>query len=77
MNSCKFTPFGLCVKTELLREGRTQKWLIKEIRSRTGMYADCGYLYKIFTGQRSSPKIVRAIQDILGLTGETNGKEEA
>ena len=41
------------------------------------MYADCGYLYKIFTGQRSSPKIVRAIQDILGLTGETNGKEEA
>ena len=66
MNSCKFTPFGLCVKTELLREGLTQEWLIEEIRSRTGI-----------TGQRSSPKIVRAIQDILGLTGETNGKEEA
>ncbi len=77
MNSCKFTPFGLCVKTELLREGLTQEWLIEEIRNRTGMYADSGYLYKILTGQRSAPKIVRAIQDILGLTGEKNGKEEA
>lgn len=67
MNSCKFTSFGLCVKTELLRTGRTQKWLIEQINSCTGLYADDGYLYKIFTGQRSAPKIVQAIREILEL----------
>lgn len=71
MNSCKFTPFGLCVKTELLREGLTQEWLVGEIRQRTGLYADCGYLYKIFTGQRSAPKIVQAIQNILNLPSDS------
>lgn len=31
---CKFTPFGLYVKTELLRRGITQTWLIQRM---TGM----------------------------------------
>lgn len=67
MNSCKFTPFGLCVKTELLRTGRTQKWLEEEISTRTGLYTDSGYMHKILTGQRSAPKIVQAIREILEL----------
>ena len=66
-NSCKFTPFGLCVKTELLRCGKTQKWLESKINVKTGMYVDDGYLYKIFTGQRSAPKIVQAIREILDI----------
>lgn len=66
MDSCKITEFGLCVKTELLRRGLEQKWLIEQIKSR-GMYADSGYLHKIFTGQRSAPKIVQAISEILEL----------
>lgn len=66
MESCKFTPFGLCVKTELLRRGLEQKWLIEQIQAR-GMYADSSYLYKIFTGQRSAPKIVQAVAEILEL----------
>ena len=66
MDSCKFTDFGLCVKTELLRRGMEQKQLIEQIQAR-GMYADSGYLYKIFTGQRSAPKIVQAICEILEL----------
>ena len=64
---CKFTPFGLCVKTELLKTGRTQKWLEEEIGNRYGMYADSGYMYKILTGQRNAPKIVQAIREILEL----------
>lgn len=66
METCKFTDFGLCVKTELLRRGMEQKQLIEQIQAR-GMYADSGYLYKIFTGQRSAPKIVQAICEILEL----------
>lgn len=66
MESCKYTDFGLCVKTELLRRGLEQNWLIDEIKAR-GMYADSGYLYKIFTGQRAAPKVVAAIREILDL----------
>lgn len=68
MESCKFTPFGLCVKTELLRRGKSQKQLESEIRAATGMFVDDGYLYKILTGQRSAPKIVQAICDILDIS---------
>ncbi len=46
MDSCKFTPFGLCVKTELLKRGKTQRWLEDQIES-IGMYMDSGYMYKI------------------------------
>lgn len=68
MEPCKFTPFGLCVKTELLRRGKSQKQLEREIRDATGMFVDDGYLYKILTGQRSAPRIVRAICDILDIS---------
>lgn len=72
MNSCKLTDFGLCVKTELLRRGKEQKWLEGQIIERTGMFVDNGYLYKIFTGQRNAPKIVQAIRDILNIPDSNN-----
>lgn len=65
MNSCKFTDFGLCVKNKLLRLGVPQKWLEEEVRKRTGLVVDNGYMYKILTGQRAAPKIVQAIKEIL------------
>lgn len=65
MKTCKFTEFGLCVKTELLRCGKEQKWLEEEINARTGLFVDSGYMYKILTGQRNAPKIVAAICEIL------------
>lgn len=67
MDSCKFTPFGLCVKTELLRRGKSQKWLEGQITENTGLYADSGYIYKILTGERRAPKIVQAIREILDI----------
>lgn len=67
MNSCKFTDFGLCVKTELLRQGKNQKWLEEAVSSSAGLYMDSSYMYKILTGQRSAPKVVQAIRDILGI----------
>lgn len=67
MDSCKFTSFGLCVKTELLRRGKSQKWLEEEVSARNNLYVDSGYMYKILTGQRAAPKIVQAIREILEL----------
>ena len=70
MESCKFTDFGLCVKTELLRSGRSQTWLESEIRAQTGLFVDSSYMHKILTGQRNAPKITQAIRDILDIQEE-------
>lgn len=67
MNCSKFSDFGLCVKTELLRQGKEQKWLEEAITEKTGLYVDSGYMYKVLTGRRNAPKIVAAIREILGL----------
>lgn len=75
LNLSKFSDFGLCVKTELLRMGKEQKWLEEAVTEKTGLYVDSGYMYKILTGQRSAPKIVAAICEILNIqeNGEKNG----
>ena len=64
-NLSKFTDFGLCVKTELLRLGKDQKWLEESVAKKTGLFVDNGYMYKILTGQRNAPKVVTAICEIL------------
>ena len=74
MNCSKFTDFGLCVKTELLRTGKEQKWLEEAITEKTGLYVDNGYMYKILTGQRNAPKIVAAICEILNIQGQQEGE---
>lgn len=70
MNNSKFSDFGLCVKTELLRSGRSQTWLESEIRAQTGLFVDSSYMHKILTGQRNAPKITQAIRDILHIQEE-------
>jgi hypothetical protein len=65
LNLSKYSDFGLEVKTELLKRGKEQKWLVEELKTKTGLYVDNGYIYKILTGQRNAPKIVSAIRDIL------------
>ena len=75
MNCSKFSDFGLVVKTELLRQGKEQKWLEEAVSEKTGLYVDGGYMYKILTGRRNAPKIVEAICEILNLQkdGEASG----
>ena len=67
MNNSKFSDFGLCVKTKLLRMGKEQKWLEEAVNEKTGLFVDSGYMYKILTGQRNAPKIVEAICEILNI----------
>lgn len=73
-NLSKFTDFGLCIKTELLRNGKDQKWLEQAVSEKTGLFVDNGYMYKILTGQRNAPKIVEAICEILSIE-KPKGKE--
>lgn len=67
MSSCKFTSFGLCVKTKLLHNGMTQRELEKEVSAATGLFVDSSYMNKILTGRRSAPKSVQTIREILEL----------
>ena len=67
----QISEFGLCVKTELLKKSRTQKWLEEEITKKTGLYVDSGYMHKILTGQRNAPRIVEAICEILKIKNKT------
>lgn len=67
MNMSKFSDFGLCVKTKLLQMGKSQNWLIDEVNKKTGLFVDSGYMYKILTGKRKAPKIVKAIKEILNI----------
>lgn len=67
MNNSKFSDFGLYTKTKLLQIGKEQKWLEAAVSEKTGLYVDGGYMYKILTGQRKAPKIVRAIREILDI----------
>lgn len=68
-----FCDFGKVVKKKLVDIDKSQEWLMEEVRERTGLFIDNGYLYKILTGQRSAPKIVDAICDVLGIKDESQG----
>lgn len=71
MENAVLTPFGKAVKKRLVDMGRTQTWLIKQVRGVTGLYFDRSYMYKIQTGQLATPKIIHAIQEILELSDES------
>lgn len=61
------TDYGKSVKKRLIDIGQSQEWLIRQIKEKTGLFCDGGYLYKIFIGERNAPSIVSAINEILEL----------
>ena len=66
----QLTEFGKTVKHALIDQGQTQAWLAGRIEAETGLKVDSGYFYKIFTGERSAPKVVSAIREILNIKEE-------
>ncbi len=66
----QLTVYGKEVKKRLIDIGQSQEWLIGQIRDKTGLFCDGGYLYKILVGERNAPSIVNAINEILGLGEE-------
>lgn len=74
-NLSKYSDWGLCIKTELLRIGKDQKWLEETVAEKTGLFVDHGYMYKILTGQRNAPKIVAAICEVLNIKNPNEEKK--
>lgn len=65
MENAVLTPFGREIKKRLIDLDKPQYWLIEKVAERTGLYFDRSYMYKIQTGQLSTPKVVQAICEIL------------
>lgn len=63
----KFTNFGKTIKKSLIDLDKNEAWLIEQVRIKTGLYFDNSYLYKIKTGQHSTPSIISAICEILSV----------
>lgn len=63
----QITEYGKTVKKRLVDLEQPQKWLIGQVQEYTGLYFDDSYLYKIMTGKLSTPSIISAINEILGL----------
>ena len=63
----QLTAFGKDIGKRLIDLNKPQTWLIGEVRSKTGLYLDDSYMYKIKTGQLATPKIIQAICEILDL----------
>lgn len=64
----KYSDFGLSVKLILDMKGKTQNWLIAEIRRRNpGMYVDSSILNKVLTGRVRSGNVVASIKEILDI----------
>lgn len=61
----KDNEFSNAVKIALINRGKTQKWLIEQVRERTGRYMDTGYMWRVLHGKRHPPEIIHAIKDIL------------
>jgi len=60
------TEYGKQIKIELIDQGKTQKWLIEEIKKKLpDKYIDSSNLYKVLSGTLNSPEIVTAINGIL------------
>lgn len=70
------TDYGKKIKHKLIDIGKTQKWLQEEVTTKTGLYMDPSYMGKILTGQLSTPKVVSAINSILGLEGEHDARRD-
>ena len=59
------------VKIRLIEKNKNQKWLYEEVKKKTGLFCDNSYLSKISRGQHSSPKIRKAINEILDIKEDT------
>lgn len=67
--------FGKQVRIRLIEMGKTQEWLIDQVKERTGDFFDSSYLHRILagklpgeTGRGGKPGKASVIREILGLS---------
>lgn len=64
----ELTEYGKKVKMKLIDLGKTQEWLIKEVKKENPeIFVDASVLRKIFTGEIKQSALVPIINKILNL----------
>lgn len=61
------TEYGMKIQQSLVLRNEKQEWLIERVSKETGLYFDGSYLYKIMVGKLHSPKVIAAINNVLGI----------
>ena len=61
------TDYGKAVKIRLVEMDKSQAWLIERVKEKTGLYMDSSYMGKIYRGENHPPKVLSAINEILGI----------
>ena len=71
------TEFGKQVRIRLIEMGKTQEWLIDQVKERTGDFFDSSYLHRILagklpgeTGRGGKPGKASVIREILGIASD-------
>jgi len=59
------TDWGKAVKKRLIDLDKNNKWLVDEVKTRTGLYFDDAYLSRVLNGVNNSAKIIGAIEEAL------------
>ena len=69
--------FGKRVKIRLIEMGKTQEWLITQVKEKTGDFFDSSYLHRILSGKlpaengrNGKPGKAAVIREILELSEE-------
>ena len=65
------TSYGEKIKMELLKQKKTQEWLITELQKKSGNYVDRSNLHKLMTGKIKASWMTDAIEEILGVKYES------
>ena len=61
------TEYEKAVKHKLIDLGKTQAWLIEQVKAKENCFIDSAYLCNILNGRRAAPRIRSAINDILDI----------
>lgn len=59
--------FDKAVRIRLIEMEKNQKWLMEQVKEKTGLYMDSSYMSKIIKGEKTPPKVVDAIKGILNI----------
>ena len=61
------TDFGKNVKIALICRGKTQNWLVEQLREKTGLKCERSYICNVINGKEKSEKVTNAIRQILNI----------
>ena len=63
----QYSDFSTEVRVALVRRGWNFNDLANAVQEKTSMFCDSAYISRIMSGDRNPPKIIAAIQEILGI----------